>query len=139
MSFIQRVANFFNVSSTSNIPISPSNVAIDEKGSIYTVSNTADGKLKKFNVASETILKINNKDNFNSLHINEFNNIYALSNEGDVKEYDSYGNMIFSFGGLDTGTKRLGLFITPVDLTTDSSNNIYVLDKGLNQIQIFQK
>src|SRR5690554_949553 len=50
MSFIQRVANFFNVSSTSNIPISPSNVAIDEKGSIYTVSNTADGKLKKFNV-----------------------------------------------------------------------------------------
>jgi len=140
MSFVQRVANFFNVSSAKNIPISPSNVAIDEKGSIYTVSNTKSDKLKKFNIASEPILKLSTRNTtFNSLHINEFNNIYVLSNEGIINEYDSYGQIIFSFGGLDTGTRRLGLFVNPVDITTDSKHNIYVLDKGLNEIQIFQR
>lgn len=139
MSFVQKVANFFKVSSASNIPVSPSNVAIDEKGSIYTVSNTFKDKTKKFNIASETILKINSDLVPNSIHINEFNNIYVLTNEGYINEYDQYGNIIFGFGGLDTGTKRLGLFVTPVDITTDSNHNIYVLDKGLNEIQIFQR
>lgn len=139
MSFVQKVANFFKVSSAKNIPISPSNVAIDDKGSIYTISNTKNDKLKKFNIASEPILKLSTRNTFNSLHINEFNNIYVLSNEGMIFEYDSYGRVIFAFGGLDTGTRRLGLFVNPVDITTDSTNNIYVLDKGLNEIQIFQR
>ncbi len=140
MSFVQKVANFFKVSSAKNIPISPSNVAIDEKGSIYTVSNTQRDKLKKFNIASEAILKLSTRNTtFNSIHINEFSNIYVLSNEGIIMEYDSYGQIIFSFGGLDTGTRRLGLLVNPVDITTDSANNIYILDKGLNEIQIFQR
>ncbi|MGI6782540.1 MAG: YIP1 family protein [Acholeplasmataceae bacterium] len=139
MSFVQRVANFFQVSSAKNIPISPSNVAIDEKGSIYTVSNTFKDKCKKFNIASEAILKIHSELTPNSIHINQFNNIYILTNEGYINEYDQYGNIIFGFGQLDTGTQRLGLFVTPVDITTDSKNNIYVLDKGLNEIQIFER
>ena len=42
------------MSSTINIPISPSNVAIDEKVQ-FILWYTADGKLKKFNVASSNI------------------------------------------------------------------------------------
>ena len=73
------------------------------------------------------ILKINNKDSYNSLHINEFNNIYALSNEEMLKNM-THMAIWFLVWWLDTGTKDW--LLLHQDLTTDSSNNIYVLDKG---------
>src|SRR5690554_369415 len=139
MTLMQRLAKLFNVKSSKNIPVSPLNVAIDDKGSLYTVSLTEDKKLKKFNIASETILTLHEEENFNALLINDFNNIYALTTEGVIYEYDSFGQLIFKFGGKDTGTRRLGLFVNPVALALDKDNNIYVLDKGLSEIQILQK
>ena len=71
--------------------------------------------------------------------INDFNNIYSISAEGIITEYDSYGNMIFQFGGQDQGNRVLGLFVNPVDIALDSQNNIYILDSATGQIQMLQR
>lgn len=138
-SFFENIADFFGVEFAKNIPVSPSNVALDQSGSVYTVSNTNTAQLKKFNISSSVILEKTTEETLVSIVINEFDNIYTLSSDGVIAEYDSYGNLIFEFGGLDHGNKVLGLYVNPVDFSIDSQNHIYVLDKGTNRIQILER
>lgn len=139
-SFFQSLADIFNVSYAKTIPVSPDNVAIDDKGSVFTVSKTSTNNLKKFNISSAITLGIHQEnDQPVSVKVNEFGNIYTVSETGYINEYDSYGNLIFMFGGLDTGNEVLGRFVRPVDLEIDAENNLYVLDKGINAVHILIK
>lgn len=138
-SWYKSVADFFGVEFAKNIPISPSNVTLDNSGSVFTVSNTIDRQLKKFNISSTIILEESSEEMLVSVVTNDFENIYTLSSEGTISEYDSYGNLIFQFGGIDKGGRVLGLFVNPVDFAVDSNNHIYVLDKGTNKIQILER
>lgn len=52
-----------------------------------------------------------------------------------VFQYDTEGNLLAIFG--DSGEAN-GSFVNPVSLVSDSEGNLYVLDKGKNNIQIFQ-
>ncbi len=139
MSWYQNVANYFGVEFAKNIPVSPTNVALDDLGSVYTVSHTKPDQLNKYNISSSVILSSTTENSLVSLTINDFENIFSLSSEGIISEYDSYGNLIFSFGGLDEGGRVLGLFVNPVDIAIDSNYHIYILDKGTNQIQILER
>jgi len=138
-SWLQTVSNFFGITRASNVPISPSNVAIDNKGSVFTVSNVNNQQVKKFNIASQPILTMSNRSTPIHVHINSFDNIFTLSNEGIISEYDSYGNLIFEFGGLDSGNRISGLYVNPVDLITDEDENLWVLDKATGKIQLLQR
>ncbi|MFA6801798.1 MAG: hypothetical protein WCR19_06780, partial [Acholeplasmataceae bacterium] len=138
-SWYEDIADFFNVEFAKNIPVSPTNVTLDQSGSVYTVSNTTSQQLKKFNISSTVILEETTEQTLISVVTNDFDNIYTLSSEGMISEYDSYGNLIFEFGGLDAGGRVLGLFVNPVDFSIDSNNHIYVLDKGTNKIQILER
>lgn len=140
MSWYQVLARWFSVNLARNIPRPPTNVAIDEKGSVFTVSNLSSEQIKKFNISSTAILSISNRHQPLSIAINDFDNIYTLSADGIITEYDSYGNLIFEFGGTVTASNQvLGLFVAPVDIDVDSNSNIYVLDRGSNQIHMLQK
>ena len=138
-SWLQTVSNFFGITRASNIPISPSNVAIDSKGSVFTVSNLENQQVKKFNIASLPILSMSDRSTPIHVHINSFDNIFTLSNQGIISEYDSYGNLIFEFGGLDKGNRISGLYVNPVDLITDDQQNLWILDKGTGEIQLLQR
>jgi hypothetical protein len=138
-SWLQTVSNFFGINRATNIPTSPTNVALDEKGSVFTVSNLGNQQVKKFNIASQTILSMSQGTQPVSVHINNFGNIFTISQEGIITEYDSYGNMIFEFGGLDAGNRISGLYVNPIDLITDDEQNLWVLDKGTGQIQLLQR
>ncbi|HKL60827.1 MAG TPA: YIP1 family protein [Acholeplasma sp.] len=138
-SWYEKLASIFNLDLAKTIPVSPQNLAIDEKGSVFTVSTTKTDKLKKFNIASNVVLSLSNEYQPVSTVINDFNNIYSISAEGIITEYDSYGNMIFQFGGQDQGNRVLGLFVNPVDIALDSQNNIYILDSATGQIQMLQR
>ena len=107
-SWLQTISNFFGITRAANIPTSPTNVALDAKGSVYTVSPTTSNQVKKFNIASQTILSMTPAFIPVSIHINDFDNIFTVSQDGIITEYDSYGNMIFSFGGLDQGNRVSG-------------------------------
>ena len=138
-SWLQTVSNFFGINRAINIPTSPTNVALDEKGSVFTVSNLTNQQVKKFNIASETILSMSQSDQPVSVHINNFGNIFTLSQNGIITEYDSYGNLIFGFGGLDSGNRISGLYVNPIDMLTDDEQNLWVLDKGTGKIQLLQR
>ena len=138
-SWLQTVSNFFGINRAINIPTSPTNVALDEKGSVFTVSNLTNQQVKKFNIASQTILSMSQSDQPVSVHINNFGNIFTISQNGIITEYDSYGNMIFEFGGLDTGNRISGLYVNPIDMLTDEEQNLWVLDKGTGNIQLLQR
>jgi hypothetical protein len=138
-SWLQTVSNFFGINRAINIPTSPTNVALDEKGSVFTVSNLTNQQVKKFNIASQTILSMSQSDQPVSVHINNFGNIFTLSQNGIITEYDSNGNLIFGFGGLDSGNRISGLYVNPIDMLTDDEQNLWVLDKGTGKIQLLQR
>jgi hypothetical protein len=139
LSWPQVVSNFFGITRALNIPTSPSNITMDQKGTVYTSSNLQGNQLKKFNIASQTILTMNTPNHPIAIHVNDFDNIYSLTTTGIINEFDSYGNLIFQFGGLDTGNRITGLFVNPVDLDIDDNNNILVLDKALGTVHYFQR
>ena len=138
-SWLQTVSNFFGINRATNIPTSPTNVALDEKGSVFTVSNLSNQQVKKFNIASQTILSMSQGSQPVSVHINNFGNIFTISQDGIITEYDSYGNMIFEFGGLDQGNRISGLYVNPIDMLTDDDQNLWILDKGTGKIQLLQR
>lgn len=94
-SWLQTISNFFGITRAANIPTSPTNVTLDSKGSVYTVSPTPSNQVKKFNIASQSILSLNQYYTPVSIHVNAFDNIFTVSQDGIISEYDSYGNMIF--------------------------------------------
>lgn len=138
-SWWQVVTNFFGITRATNLPTSPKNLTLDGKGSVFTVSPLGTQQLKKFNIASQTILSASLRYQPVSVHINDFDNIFTISSEGIITEYDSYGNLIFEFGGLDTGNQLAGLFVNPVDVLTTPEQDILVLDKATGKIQILQR
>lgn len=133
------IAGFFGVTYARNIPVSADNLAIDNKGSVFTVSKTTNNKIKKFNIASKVALTIENDKTLTDIVVNDFGNIYTITSEGIVNEYNSEGRLIFQFGALDQGNDVTGKFINPVAIDLDQNNNLYILDKGKNAIQIFVK
>lgn len=139
LSWLQVVTNFFGITRALNIPTSPSNITMDSKGTVYTASNLQGNQLKKFNIASQTILTMNTPSHPIAIHVNDFDNIYSLTTTGIINEFDSYGNLIFQFGGLDTGNQITGLFVNPVDLDIDENNNILILDKALGTVHYLQR
>jgi hypothetical protein len=139
ISFLQRLANLLNVEFAPNTPTSAVNITIDDQGAIYTVSPTDSKPLKRFNIASiDTLENEYSADGLVAVAINQMGNIVTLSNQGLITEYDSFGHMIFEFGGLDDGgNQRLGLHVSPVAIQIDQNNHIYVLDRTLGKIQAF--
>lgn len=133
------IAELFGVKYAKKIPVSADNVTLDSKGSVYTVSKTATQSIKKFNIASNISLSLENERTLTDIKVNSFGNIYTITKEGIINEYDSQGNLIFQFGASDEGNNILGKFINPVSIDIDNSNNIYVLDKGNNSIQTLVK
>lgn len=122
------------------LPPTPTNLAIDQEGFIYTVTEgLAQTGLKKFNVASRNFLpsRLNVIQGNIDVTTGNFNNIYTLSTDGIIREYDIEGNMLFSFGGSQLGDTRLGLFQKPVSIIVTPDNKILVADELAKNIQIF--
>ncbi len=121
------------------VPTSVVNLSIDEKGMIFTVSQTGDmNTLRKLNVAGKNILDPDWFDNYPAaVTTNSFGNIFMASKNGYVYEYTSEGSMIFVFGSKDDGQQRTGLSTNVTGIVVDDDNRIYLLDNVQNTIQIF--
>lgn len=124
------------------LPMSVTNLSIDEKNLIYTlVASTGSSEpLRKLNVAGKNLMTVDvPPENGISLSSGKYENVFVASTDGIIYEYSKEGSMLFRFGGSDDSSEyRVGLFNMIAAIDVDANDNIYVLDSGMNQIQIFE-
>lgn len=119
----------------------PTDIAMDQKGFIYTVTQSLPSNpIKKFNVAGRNYLRRNmiGTTGMNSVWIGKHNNIISVDVNGVIYEYDQNGNLLFMFGGSDVGSVRTGLLVTPSSVATNSNDEIIVADKGGKFLQVYK-
>lgn len=126
----------------SNIPATPTNLTIDSKGLIYTVTRgNENDTLKRLNIAGTNM--IYNTDNTyadtpTSVVAGNHDNVYVADQQGYIFEYNNEGEMLFVFGGPDDGSQRVGLSTMVSGISIDAQDRIYVLDSDKAKIQIYQ-
>lgn len=125
----------------SNIPSTPDNLAIDERGLIITVTR-GDGEqtLKRLNIAGKNLIDEcpGYADLPAAVCAGQHDNIFVVDKQGYIYEYNNEGELLFVFGGLDDGTQRVGLSTIAASIQTDTEDRIYVLDTDKNQIQVYE-
>ena len=124
----------------SNIPSTPTNLSIDEKGLIYTVTQGDNvSSLKKLNIAGNNLIIPDAYDEqCAAVTTGNYKNIYVASSNGYVYEYNSEGELLFVFGGRDDGRLRVGLCSKVEAIAVDVKNRIYLLDSDKRQINVYK-
>ncbi len=118
------------------VPTSVKNLAIDEKGMVYTVSESQDAALRRLNVAgSNTLTPDYNTERTTAVAVNSAGSIFTASKDGYIMEYTSEGNTLFLFGATDNGDQRVGTFKSVTGLVVTDDYRIFVLDEILNSVQ----
>ena len=123
-------------------PASVVNVAMDKQGLIYTVTGGADNAvpLKKLSVSGLDLFgggMVRNSYAMVDADVDPSGNTYAVDAGGTIYEYDSYGNLLFAFGGTDTERLRLGVLVNPVAIDVSNDSRIFVLDKKQNGVVVY--
>ncbi|MCI8770923.1 MAG: hypothetical protein HFH73_07210 [Lachnospiraceae bacterium] len=128
----------------SNIPSTPDNLAIDEKGLIYTVTRgDGNNSVKRLNIAGANLINGANlqgyyDDSPAAVAVGNHDNIYVASSQGYIYEYNNQGEPIYLFGGRDDGTQRVGLSTQVASIQVGKDDEIYVLDNDRRQIQVYK-
>lgn len=127
--------------SQGNIPATPDNMTIDDKGLIYTVTRGEKYKsLKRLNIAGVNMIE--EADAYDdvpaAVAVGNHDNVFVASSMGYIYEYNNEGEMLFVFGGSDDGQQRIGLSTKIEAIQVDDQDRIYVLDSDKAQIQIFE-
>ena len=125
-------------------PKATTNLSIDSKNIVYTVIEGETGvSLKKYNISGTNVLP---KDSFFSstyqdITVDKNGFIYAVdtSQSGCVQVMNQDGSLLFMFGSQKTGSLLMGQFDKPTGIAVDSSDNIWVLDGGGKNVQVFKK
>lgn len=125
----------------SNIPSTPDNLAIDEKGLIYTVTRGEEyNSLRRLNIAGKNL--ITDCDAYDespgAVAVGNHDNVYVASTKGYIYEYNKQGELLFVFGAKDDGSQRVGLSTQVTSIKIDTHDNIYLLDSEKNQIQVYR-
>lgn len=126
--------------SQSNLPSTPTNLAIDEKGLIYTV--TAGEKfetLKRMNIAGINMIDPDRYDPTPAaVAVGNHDNVFMASTQGYIYEFNNEGDLLFVFGGGDDGQQRIGLSTRVEAIQIGTDDKIYVLDSEKAQIQVYE-
>lgn len=118
-----------------------SSVAIDEKGFIYTVTSTLrDNVIKKYNVSGKNYFSNNSAGWVGAvdLWVGEYGNVVVIEEFGWINEYNSNGQLIFSFSVRDTGIDREGLLSLPKSIAIDTNDRLLVIDQGNKLLQLYE-
>lgn len=122
------------------IPSTPTNLAIDKEGLIYTVTQgDGESSLKKLNIAGNNLIIPDAYDELcAAVTTGNYENIFVASSDGYVYEYNEEGELLFVFGGRDDGRQRIGLCNKVEAIEVDAQDRIYLLDSDKKQIHVFE-
>lgn len=126
--------------SRGNIPATPDNMAIDEKGLIYTVTR-GEGydTLKRLNIAGINMIEPDAYEEVPAaVAVGNHDNVFVASQMGYIYEYNNEGDLLFVFGGSDDGQQRIGLSTKVEAIQVGTDDKIYILDSDKAQIQIYE-
>lgn len=121
------------------VPYSFRNLTMDAERMVYTVTMNAEGDaVKKHDVGGSNLFpEMYDELNFVDLAIGADNQIYAVTETGLIYEYDSEGNLLFSFGGMAASVEAVGLFTKVSAVDADSDGSLYVLDQERGLVHVF--
>lgn len=124
----------------SNLPATPDNMAIDEKGLIYTVTRgEGNDTLKRLNIAGVNMIEPDaHEDVPAAVAVGNHDNVFVASQMGYIYEYNNEGSLLFVFGGSDDGQQRIGLSTKVEALQIGQDDKIYLLDSDMSQIQVYE-
>lgn len=126
------------------LPGAISNMTIDSRGFIYTINrNMGKGQIKRLNAASYDLLGDINfapwdyglrKTNFVDVAVAADGMITAIvEGSGFIDQYDSDGNVMFTFGR--SGKEdRYGLLQRPTSLVTNTRGDLIIADGDLDML-----
>ncbi|MFC4600627.1 YIP1 family protein [Cohnella hongkongensis] len=121
-------------------PPSPTSLVLDQQGLLYTVTNGIRD-IKKMNIVGDNILSTQSwtSRTLIDIDVDAGGNIFALDAEGIIAVYDSFGNLLFLFGGSDDLYERAGLLknASAIDVV-DSGQTIFVADRERNVINRYR-
>lgn len=138
---IRRVLFGSSSSAVGNIVgVSATNLTIDEKGMVYTVTQVGDStSLRRLNVAGKDTMYPDFITSMNTaVSVNASGSVFTANANGMIMEYTSEGAMLFLFGASDQGEQRVGTFQSVTGLVVDDNYTIYVLDERLGSIQVLR-
>ncbi len=123
-----------------NLPSTPTNLAIDEQGLIYTVTQGENSDtLKKLNIAGTNLIDADAYDTLPAaVTTGNYDNIFMTSQNGYIYEFNSEGEILFIFGGRDDGRSRIGLAGKVESIAVGQDDKIYLLDSEKQQIHVFK-
>ena len=131
------------------------NICIDDRDLIYSVTQSGEGTsaehqtlekktyncIKRHNMAGTNILStdtmMDDEWNFVDAAAGMYGNFFAVTYTGLIYEYDSSGNVIFSFGGRALENDTYGLLAVASAIDTDGDGILYVLDSERGIVQTF--
>ncbi|MDR1132252.1 MAG: hypothetical protein LBL15_07530, partial [Oscillospiraceae bacterium] len=121
------------------IPLTFANIAQDEKGINYTLTQGVSGDaLKKHSVGGGNLLgAMHDELNFCDVSVGGTGEIFAVTETGFIFEYDISGDLVFTFGGYALNSERNGLITVASGICADENFNLYVMDKERGIIQIY--
>ena len=126
-----------------SLPASPTNIALGQKGSILSTNVNVNETFKRLNISGVNTListTVYPTQTLSGIWMSQNAYIYLTSENGDVYEYDSNGNLLFYFNTKDNAlTQTLGLTSNPKAIVTDNLGNLYILDRGYNAIHVYQR
>lgn len=124
----------------SNIPATPDNMAIDDKGVIYTITRgEKSDTLKRLNIAGVNMLDAREyPDVPAAVAVGNHDNVFVATQTGFIYEYNNEGDLLFMFGGSDDGKQRIGLSTKVEAIQVGNDDKLYVLDSDKAQIQIYE-
>lgn len=125
-------------------PKATSNLTIDDKNIVYTViAGEPNQSMKKYNVNGTNMLPsgMNYQNNYTDIAVDGDGLIYSVStqNNGVITVRDNSGNVLFMFGNTKSGSMLMGQFDAATGIDVDSNGNIWVLDGGGKNVQVFTK
>ena len=132
-------SRFFSEDSTMfrRTPRSPTNIAMDSRGLLYTVTYGSGGfdAIKMLNTRGSVIAQTG-FSNTVATFIDEDNILYGVNSDGWISVADSNFEHVYHFGG-GAGGERLGVLHTPRAISVTRDKRIFVLD-ATNAIMTFQ-
>ena len=109
----------------------PTGIAIDSENNVY-VADSYNQRIQKFSSNGEFLAKWHVEDQPVLLAVDDKDNVYAVTSLDFVKKFSTNGKLLASLNPIGSSQKMH--LTSPVVITSDSAENVYVVDSDTHRV-----